>query len=322
MSNPFGDTFGALRRKLSSSDRNREASESSKTAEAQRESNASLSPAYSPTRRPSTSNNPFMAAPSGSSNPDAPPPYSEAPVVSNAEQSTASASQGEGDPFHFLRTFDTVFLIDDSGSMAGSRWRETRDALKTITPICTSYDADGVDIYFLNSTDTPDNRNVTSAARVEQIFDRVRPRGATPTGQRLEAILKPYLLKYEKASKNAKPKAMNLICITDGAPSDDVEGPLVQAARRLDKMDAPSWQVGVQFFQVGRDEQARKHLQSLDDDLESAAGKVELRDMVDTVPFQDDAGSRLTADGILKVVLGGVNRRQDRKNKDLHGRRA
>ena len=111
---------------------------------------------------------------------------------------------------------------------------------------------------------------------------------------------------------------MNLICITDGVPTDDVEGPLIQAARRLDKMNAPAWQVGVQFFQVGRDKAAREHLQSLDDELESAAGKVELRDMVDTVPFTDDVGARLTGDGILKVVLGGVNRRQDRKTKDIH----
>lgn len=316
MPNPFSDPFGSLRRKLSSRERERQASVSSKTAEAQNDGHSSLTPNSMPTRRPSGNSNAFRSGPSNAA--DAPPPYSAAPTASSAERQTATTDQGENDPFHFLRTFDTVFLIDDSGSMAGSRWLETRDALKTITPICTAYDADGIDIYFLNSRDTATNHNITSAALVEQVFNRVRPSGVTPTGQRLHAILEPYLDRYKRAPRDAKPKPMNLICITDGVPTDDVEGPLIQAARRLDKMNAPAWQVGVQFFQVGRDRAAREHLQSLDDELESAAGKVELRDMVDTVPFKDDDGATLTGDGILKVVLGGVNRRQDRKTKDIH----
>lgn len=339
-SNPFSNPLDSLRRKLTARDKNRNASVSSKSAEAQSESNANLSPSHPSMQPPSTN---YNTSPSTTANPEAPPPYSPAPAASSNAQQITLADQGENDPFHFLRSFDTVFvslkdttifdahnltsrhcltshwqLIDDSGSMAGSRWTETRDALKTITPTCTAYDADGIDIFFLNSRDTASNHNITSAALVEQVFNRVRPSGVTPTGQRLHAILEPYLDKYKKAAKDNKPKPMNLICITDGVPTDDVEGPLIQAARRLDKMNAPAWQVGVQFFQVGRDKAAREHLQTLDDDLESAAGKVELRDMVDTVPFTDNAGARLTGDGILKVVLGGVNRRQDRKTKDIH----
>jgi hypothetical protein len=40
--------------------------------------------------------------------------------------------------------------------------------------------------------------------------------------------------------------------------------------------------------------------------------------MVDTVPFTDDDNAELTAAGILKCVLGSVNRRLDRKSDDLH----
>jgi hypothetical protein len=36
--------------------------------------------------------------------------------------------------YAFLTQFDTVFLIDDSSSMAGRSWRETKEALSTITP--------------------------------------------------------------------------------------------------------------------------------------------------------------------------------------------
>lgn len=201
--------------------------------------------------------------------------------------------------------------------MSGSRWRETALALETITPICTAHDADGIDIFFLNHADYPSHHNVLNSASVSEIFQSVRPRGGTPTGQRLSSILKPYLKKLERNPETTKP--VNLICITDGEPSDDVESVLISAAKKLDKLDAPAWQVGVQFFQVGRDEEAKKHLRQLDDELAEISGDGDLRDIVDTVPFQGAEGTFLTGDGILKVVLGAVNRRLDRKkSKDLH----
>lgn len=230
---------------------------------------------------------------------------------------TVSSNEGADDPYAFLTSFDTIFLIDDSGSMAGSRWRETGEALETITPICTAHDSDGIDIFFLNTPSAPYHQNVTTSSTVREIFQTVRPGGGTPTGQRLNQILKPYLRRLQANPETTKP--INIICITDGEPSDDVESPLIAAAKKLDKLDAPAWQVGVQFFQVGRDEEARKHLRQLDDELAEIAGDDDLRDIVDTVPFTGAEGARLTGDGILKVVLGAVNRRLDRKrSKDLH----
>jgi hypothetical protein len=55
--------------------------------------------------------------------------------------------------------------------------------------------------------------------------------------------LKPYLAKLETeiaASKEMKP--LNLIVLTDGVPSDDVESVLLSAAKKLDKLDAPLYQ--------------------------------------------------------------------------------
>lgn len=70
---------------------------------------------------------------------------------------------------------------------------------------------------------------------------------------------------------------------------------------------------------VGRDEAAKKHLKQLDDELAEISGDDELRDMVDTVPFTGAQGEQLSGDGILKVVLGAVNRRLDRKkSNELH----
>lgn len=235
-------------------------------------------------------------------------------------QSLATAAQLPADDrYAFLSSFDTIFLIDDSGSMAGRSWRETGKALETITPICTAHDADGIDIYFLNNPDSSYYRNVTTPAAVTEIFTSVRPMGGTPTGQRLNQILRPYLQEYQAAPESAKPKPINIIVITDGEPSDDVESPIIAAAKKLDKYDAPAWQVGIQFFQVGKEPGAKEHLKQLDDELADISGEEDLRDIVDTVPFTGDAGTELTADGILKVVLGAVNRRLDRKrSKELH----
>jgi hypothetical protein len=200
--------------------------------------------------------------------------------------------------------------------MAGGRWRETSDALATITPVCTAHDSDGIDIYFLNHPDSTFAHNVTTASTVQEIFSTVKPGGGTPTGQRLNSLLNPYLRRYQANPETTKP--INIICITDGEPSDDVESVIIAAAKKLDKLEAPAWQVGIQFFQVGRDEQAKKHLQLLDDELAEVAGDDEMRDMVDTVPFTGAEGTRLSGDGILKVVLGSVHKRLDRKSKELH----
>ncbi|OAL04970.1 hypothetical protein IQ06DRAFT_290943 [Phaeosphaeriaceae sp. SRC1lsM3a] len=268
----------------------------------------STSPA---TRRPNNSSMDTSAT-------NTPPP---AYTSLGAQSSYVSASipgiaSSDSDPYAFLKSFDTVFLIDDSGSMAGRSWKETAKALETITPICTDHDADGIDVYFLNHPDSSLYKNITAAGTVVEIFQTVRPGGATPTGQRLNKILKPYLQRYQASPETTKP--INIIVITDGEPSDDVESPIIQAAKKLDKLDAPAWQVGIQFFQVGKEPGAREHLKQLDDGLRELADDEELRDIVDTVPFSGDDNAQLTAAGILKCVLGAVNRRLDRTSKELH----
>lgn len=250
----------------------------------------------------------------------APPAYSpptNSPVLPGPMQSTSDS------PYAFLTQFDTAFLIDDSGSMAGRSWRETAAALSAITPICTAHDADGIDIYFLNHRNSDPRsssgayKNVTDTVGVESIFNSVRPLGGTPTGTRLQHLLKPYLAQVENMierqahGQEVTVKPLNIIVITDGVASDDVESVIVQAAKRLDAWGAEPWQVGIQFFQVGREPDAAEDLQDLDDALSSAH---DIRDIVDTVPWTGDDGQILTADNLLKVVLGSVNRRLDRKN--------
>lgn len=175
--------------------------------------------------------------------------------------------------------------------------------------------------------------NVQDAATVGRIFQSVKPGGATPTGIRLHNILQPYLRYYDAKRKEMEQqgdygdpdpediKPINIIVVTDGVPTDDLDEILVKAAKKLDALDAPHYQVGVQFFQVGNEPEAAKYLQDLDDNL-GAGVAGGLRDMVDTVTW--DAFVRrnhggggastalgLTADGILKAVLGAVVKRLD-----------
>lgn len=270
----------------------------------------------------------YSASPRGQST--TPPPSHDVPRMTSPAASTTSTRTEKEDAFAFLSTFDTLLLIDDSGSMARRSWRETRIALSTLLPTVIANDVDGIDIYFLNhqSSHVGDPRqgiaaggylNVASVAEVERIFNSVRPRGSTPTGQRLRTILKPYLAKLEFEDGKGKMddvKPLNILTITDGVPSDDVESVLVNAAQKLDRLDAAPHQVGVQFFQVGNEDGAAAALQELDDELRSlVAGGV--RDIVDTCTWMGGAAGdeelRLTADGILKVVLGAVVKRLDRR---------
>lgn len=261
------------------------------------------------------SNNPFsenLAVPPPRYTAEAPPQPAHGRTASFDPGASSAYDAGapvKDDPFAFLATFDTIFLIDDSGSMAGSSWHEVAAALKSIAPICTQYDRDGIDIYFLNAKDERQFHNVRCAAEVDAIFKSVSPWASTPTGARLKSILKPYLKDLKKRGENVV-KPLNIIVITDGRPSDDPESVIIEAAKKLDAMEAQPWQVGIQFIQVGRDADAAEALQQLDDGLSERSGGI--RDMVDTVPFSKAHGE-LSADGIMKVVLGAVNRRLDRK---------
>ena len=242
---------------------------------------------------------------------ESPPAYSATPLRPDLVKRTPKSNKlifsskvkdSDDTDFSFLSSFDIVILIDDSRCMEGRCWRETAKALETIAPICTQHDSDGIDIHFLNNS--AKYSRVTTFKEVKEIFESVRPIGATPTGSRLCTILNPYLDKLEETGEeNVKP--LDIIVITDGQATDDVESAILDAASRLDRLNAVAWQVGIQFFQVGDDPDAKKMLQNLDDKLPEKG----VRDMVDTMSWTDGTG--LNGQGILKCVLGAVVRRRD-----------
>ncbi|KAL1840304.1 hypothetical protein VTJ49DRAFT_593 [Mycothermus thermophilus] len=340
MSSPSKSVFGSLRDKMTKKNRTPSstpksnptpwgsipASDAQQSLFPQPTDNLPPPPPYSPV----APNPPVSSRLGGDLNPS----LSYTPPQTRPNRFIAATAE---DPYAFLSSFDTIFLIDDSGSMAGQSWREVQQALRSIAPICTAHDANGIDVYFLNARNTSAAthdpaqgwHNITTPQQVESLFSRVYPGGATPTGTRINQILRPYLREYESAvARTGNPdecgvKPINMIVITDGVPTDDPEGVILSAARKLDALDAPSHQVGIQFFQVGCEPGAAEALRELDDGLSSrGGGRGGVRDMVDTVTW-DYRHSRpeLSADAILKVVLGAVVRRLDRRRLSREGGR-
>ncbi|XTI93103.1 hypothetical protein V2W45_1472533 [Cenococcum geophilum] len=162
-------------------------------------------------------------------------------------------------------SFNTIFLINNSG--------KTGKALKTIIPICIAYDANGINIYFLNNPNSTHYRNITTPATITEIFTSIR------------------LIALE----SAKPKLINIIVITNGEVSNNVESLIIAAIKKLNKYDALAC----------KEPSAKEHLKQLNDEL--IAGEEDLRDIINTISFTRDEGTKLTTNGILKVVLSAVN---------------
>lgn len=205
----------------------------------------------------------------------------------------------DDDIFNRLKIFDTVFIIDDTGSMGlpvrkddpdgPNRWEVTKDALEHVADIAARHDEDGIDIRFLKATELDENK-IASGDRVVEILEHIdvadeNHGGGTEFKNQLESVIRSYLTDYEdyiddtaefKRSKGRgahpkEPKFLNVIVITDGQADDEeeVEEYIVKVAKKLDRMDAPKNYIGIQFIQIGDDDRATSFLQRLDDELKT-----------------------------------------------------
>lgn len=168
-----------------------------------------------------------------------------------------------------LGDYDTFFLVDDSGSME-PYWKTTARVLANIVSIAVKYDDDGVDVKFFNKRIKKENRtNLNTTDKVMALFtNNTPPRGATLTADVLDEVLYDYMFRYHK---DPDIKGLNLVVLTDGEPDpdQDVEGVLKEYATALKTEGAHRFKVGVQFVQIGGDENARKFLKFLDDELKA-----------------------------------------------------
>lgn len=196
----------------------------------------------------------------------------------------------------YLDNYKIIFVIDDSGSMSGGRWKQVRAALAEIGVEAMQYDADGVEMCFLNS---PVHREfLKTQAEVFGVYDQVRPEGFTPTGARLDRILGRIIEKLDDAVDTpayGRIKPIDIIVLTDGVPTDDPAAVIQAAAWKLDEGLHHPNAVGIQFVQIGNEEGADQKLMALCD------GPV--RGMVDTVPYV----TTFTPDRLKRVLLGALH---------------
>ncbi|KAG8778657.1 hypothetical protein FRC12_024873 [Ceratobasidium sp. 428] len=195
----------------------------------------------------------------------------------------------------YLRKYDSVFLVDDSGSMAGQRWTEACKSLEFIADEALQYDADGIGLLFLNSSLSAEN--LKGQDEMQKILNNVSASGGTPTGARLDAMLGKYIGKLDSTVNTpayGAIKPLDLIVITDGEPTDEPQPVLEKWAAHLDAKKHHANIVGIQFVQIGDVATATEAL------IKLTKGKV--RNMVDTVPYN---GS-FTPEKLARVLLGAV----------------
>lgn len=237
---------------------------------------------------------------------------------------------GEEDKYTILENYDTVFLVDDSPSMAGERWDLVRKILDYSTVKATMYDPDGIDIHFLNNK-TANADKVKDPSLAVEIHRNIALRGNTPIRDQLSRHLWKYVGDYCQRKNELNPRGYNLILLTDGEPNRDHEDPgdisdqedakrtkpafrrirkmLVEIAQELDRLHAEGNQVGIQFCNVGNDPGAQEFFHFLDDRLK---GKWNLdRDMIDTVSCKEEAD--LTEKFFEKLLLGAVDKVVDKE---------
>lgn len=172
--------------------------------------------------------------------------------------------------------------------MGGEKWELVQKILNYSTVKASWYDDDGIDVHFMNNRRASQD-NIRDPDIAVKIHHDIQLRGSTPIKDRLFRHLKDYLQKFEAAKFSVDFKYYNLIVLTDGEPDpesedeDDISDQedakknkaafriirkrMVKIAKKLDKQDAELGQIGIQFCQIGNDEDATVFFEYLDNQL-------------------------------------------------------
>ncbi|KAF9006967.1 acyl transferase/acyl hydrolase/lysophospholipase [Cyathus striatus] len=214
----------------------------------------------------------------------------------------------------YLQNYDVLFIVDDSNSMnKGNRWHETRDALAVIAEFALTHNADTIALEFLNSPE--EFTGIKGYAKVVSIFDEVKIRrmpslslpsfnykfnylGGTPTGAKLDRILKRQIKKLDTAIGTPEYqliRPLDIIVLTDGVPSDKPQNVLADAVKHMRTRKHHPNCIGIQFVQIGNERGAAKALEKL---IYGDNGS-----MVDTVPYLET----LTPQRLERILLGGLH---------------
>lgn len=175
-------------------------------------------------------------------------------------------------PFLHLDQFDTIVLVDDSGSMLTDlRWGQAHYALYRLVSIASKYVKEGVMAHFLGHYgDRRPPSRLKSPRDVDQLLRGVRPKGYTRIGKRLEEILNGFIARVEKTEDNIKP--VNILVLTDGELGECSDSvifwPEYVIARAATILKDKCCKVGIQFVQIGNKVDAGEFMQSMQSKLE------------------------------------------------------
>ncbi|KAJ7584304.1 hypothetical protein C8J56DRAFT_1053758 [Mycena floridula] len=200
-----------------------------------------------------------------------------------------------------LLNYDTVFIVDDSGSMreeeSGKTYWGGRAGRESQRPCW--HCAGSVDIHLLNTNIKA--IGVKKAERVQGLFAKVQPRAITPIAYRLKLLLQDYLDKLEKLAMTEQHytlKRINCMIITDGKPSEEPEDAIIAAARRLEKGD----------FSPGRLEYSlSRSAISGTPKISPVLLRCSAKETRDTIPCY----GKLSTDKLVKILVGGIVRREE-----------
>ncbi|BGP51556.1 hypothetical protein JCM10450v2_007502 [Rhodotorula kratochvilovae] len=168
-----------------------------------------------------------------------------------------------------LALFDVALLCDDSASMSfaenGSRIDDMRLVLSKVSLAAGLFDADGIEIRWLNSK--KEGNGFTTESQAIELLSRIKFDRATPLGTSLRhKILEP--LVYKKAKKHALRKPLLIVIITDGEPTSEPRDEIVRAIKEAKQLLAKTPYtpdaVSFQLAQVGNDQGARDFLEYID----------------------------------------------------------
>ncbi|KAF1965632.1 hypothetical protein BU23DRAFT_627156 [Bimuria novae-zelandiae CBS 107.79] len=227
-----------------------------------------------------------------------------------------------------LALYDIVLYIDDSGSMAfeenGERIKDLRLILERVAFAATLFDADGINIRFMNTNLAPGmGDHIAQEAQIESLMRGVQFKGLTPMGTSLEKKVIDDLIGKARAGQFRKP--VLVLSVTDGQPAGEPQNKVFEVINKA-VQSLPPGGIAFQFAQVGNDQAARQFLGKLDEDPQldkfidcTSNFENEQEEMSRANPPVD-----LTPDmWILKLLLGAIDSSydtQDQKtNRPAHG---
>jgi Mg-chelatase subunit ChlD len=166
-----------------------------------------------------------------------------------------------------------------------SRWNYMQETATAFARDLSAIDSDGIGLVLFSGASVQSFDGV-NADKVKEAFASRSPRGSTPLAEALTAAL-------TLAGKSDKKDF--IIVFTDGVPDDKAAAADVirKASNKQESDDA----LTILFVQVGRDGEATRFLQKLDDDLTGCKF-----DIVDAKTMDEAEKFATTADLVIAAI--------------------